>query len=68
MVEDDGGIIVRYKGLLSSIKAYILTDVNDDYNIYVNSARNFVEWQKVVDHELNHINENHFSVAPCPYR
>ena len=55
-----GEIIIRYVGLPPSIKAYTLTDANDDYNIYVNSALNSIRQQQAVDHELRHINADHF--------
>lgn len=55
-----GEIIIRYVGLPPAIKAYTLTDANDDYNIYVNSALNSIEQQKAVDHEVQHINAGHF--------
>ena len=50
-----GEIIIRYVCLPPSIKAYTLTDSNDDYNIYVNSALNSIRQQQAVDHELRHI-------------
>lgn len=56
-----GEIIIRYMNLPASVKAYTLTDPNDDYNIYVNSALNSIEQQKAVDHELEHINADHFT-------
>lgn len=55
-----GEIIIRYVGLPPSIKAYTLTDSNDDYNIYVNSALSSIRQQQAVDHELRHIKADHF--------
>lgn len=48
------------KYITLAINAYTLTDANDDYNIYVNSALNSIEQQKAVDHEVQHINAGHF--------
>ena len=55
-----GDIIIRYVRLPASIRAYTLTDNNDDYNVYVNSALNSIERQKAIDHEIRHINGEHF--------
>ena len=55
-----GDIIIRLVNLPAAIRAYTLTDYNDDYNIYVNNALNSIEQQKAVDHELKHIKEDHF--------
>ena len=55
-----GDIIIRLVNLPAAIRAYTLTDHNDDYNIYVNNALNSIEQQKAVDHELKHINADHF--------
>ena len=55
-----GDIIIRYVKLPASIKAYTLTDDNDDYNVYVNSALNSIEQKKALQHELRHIEGDHF--------
>ena len=55
-----GDIIIRYVPLPASIKAYTLTDDNDDYNVYVNSALNSIEQKKALQHELRHIEGDHF--------
>jgi DNA-binding transcriptional regulator YiaG len=44
----------------ASIRAYTLTDHNDDYNVYVNDALNSIEQQKAINHELKHIKGEHF--------
>ena len=55
-----GDIIIRYVNLPVSVRAYTLTDANDDYNIYVNKELNSIEQKKAVDHEMRHINIDHF--------
>ena len=55
-----GDIFIRYIKMPASIRAYTLTDDNDDYNIYVNDALNSIQRQKAIDHELRHINGQHF--------
>ena len=34
-----GDIIIRYISMPASIRAYTLTDHNDDYNVYVNDEQ-----------------------------
>lgn len=64
-----GEIIIRYVNMPLSVKAYTLTDSNDDYNIYINSKLGIAEQEKAKHHELSHINKNHFylnkSVIKC---
>ena len=55
-----GDIIIRYVRLPASIRAYTLTDDNDDYNVYVNSALNSIQRQRAIDHEIRHIKGDHF--------
>ena len=55
-----GDIIIRYVRLPASIKAFTLTDNNDDYNVYVNDALNCIQQQRAIDHELKHIKGDHF--------
>ncbi len=55
-----GDIIIRYISMPASIRAYTLTDHNDDYNVYVNDALNSIEQQKAINHELRHIKGDHF--------
>lgn len=55
-----GNIMIRIVDLPTSVKAYTLTDSNDDYNIYVNSYLNSIEQKKAVEHEKQHILANHF--------
>ncbi len=55
-----GDIIIRLVALPVSIRAYTLTDPNDDYNVYVNSALNSIEQKRAIDHEIRHIKGDHF--------
>ena len=55
-----GDIFIRYVRLPASIRAYTLTDHNDDYNIYVNSALNSIQRERAIEHEIRHIKGDHF--------
>ena len=55
-----GDIIIRYIPMPATIKAYTLTDDNDDFNVYVNSTLNSIQQKKAVEHELRHIKADHF--------
>ena len=55
-----GDIFIRYVKLPASVKAFTMTDGNDDYNVYVNSELNSIEQKKAIDHEIRHINGDHF--------
>lgn len=55
-----GEIIIRYLSMPCSIEACTATDSNDDYNIYINSNLSFQEQEKAKQHELSHIQQNHF--------
>ena len=53
-------IIIRYQDKPSGCKAVTATDENGDYNIYINSKLGIMEQEKAKQHELSHINKNHF--------
>lgn len=53
-------VIVRYKEMPLSVEAFTVTDENDDYNVYINSALGFSTQEKAKQHELSHIRQNHF--------
>lgn len=55
-----GEVIIRYVNLPLSVKAYTLTDPNDDFNIYINSNHSIDEQEKAKAHELSHIEKGHF--------
>ena len=55
-----GDIIIRYVNMPLSAKAFTATDENGDYNIYVNTRYNSLVQQQALDHELQHIDNDHF--------
>ena len=55
-----GDIIIRLVKMPLSVKAYTLTDTNDDYNVYVNDALDTTQQKKAVEHEMRHIQADHF--------
>lgn len=64
-----GEIILRYLDMPYSCKAFTATDENGDYNIYINAKLGIFEQEKAKQHELSHIQQNHFysdkSVIKC---
>ena len=54
-------IFVRMISLPSSIKGITVVDMNDDYNIYINSKLSPDQQKKVLEHEKRHIENNDFS-------
>ncbi len=53
-------VFLRYKDLPFSIRAFTVTDENNNYNIYVNSRLSITAQTQALKHELKHINNNHF--------
>ena len=53
-------VILRYKEMPLSVEAFTVTDENDDYNIYINSSLCYSTQEKAKQHELAHIQQNHF--------
>ena len=55
-----GDIIIRYINMEHTVPAVTQIDSNGDYNVYINARLGYRRQQEAKEHELNHINGDHF--------
>ena len=53
-----GEVIIRLAHI--PVPGVTVLDENGDYNVYINDRLTFEQRRKVVDHEMNHIELEHF--------
>jgi len=53
-------VIIRLTDLPFQVKGLTVLDENGDYNIYLNPMYSHETQKEVLEHELGHIEENHF--------
>ena len=52
-------VYVRYIKLPCCVKAVTVPNIDDTYDIYINSTLNAATQAKALDHEMIHIKQNH---------
>lgn len=55
-----GLIFIRSIKLPDKVKGVTVTDPNGDFNVYINTKLSQSEQMKTADHEIRHIELNHF--------
>lgn len=55
-----GDIFIRYIDMEYTVPAVTQVDANGDYNVYVNARLGYDQQQIAIQHELRHIQQDHF--------